>query len=85
VIRIMIKIEIRLYATLRRYHPDLKVGEPLFLNLDRGITVKRLLEEQLSIPAEVVKTVFVNGIYRDLDHILADGDRVGVFPPVGGG
>lgn len=81
----MIGIEIRLYATLRRYRPELKVGEPLFLNLDEGTTMKRLLEEQLGIPTEVVKTVFVNGIYRGFDHVLSGGDRVGIFPPVGGG
>ncbi len=78
-------IEIRLYATLGRYRPELKVGEPLFLNLDQGTTVKRVLQEVLGIPTEVVKTVFVNGIYRGLDHVLADGDRVGIFPPVAGG
>jgi molybdopterin converting factor small subunit len=83
--RIMIKIEVRLYATLRRYRPELKMGEPLFLNIDEGTTVKQILKKQLSIPTEVVKTVFVNGIYRDLEHVLADGDRVGIFPPVGGG
>jgi len=81
----MMEIEIRLYATLRRYCPELKVGEPLFLNLDEGTTVKRVLEEMLTIPTGVVKTVFVNGIYREVDHVLADGDRVGIFPPVGGG
>jgi len=81
----MIEIEIRLYATLRRYRPELKVGEPLFLKLDEGTTVKRVLEEMLTIPTGVVKTVFVNGIYREVDHVLADGDRVGIFPPVGGG
>ncbi|MCL0036450.1 MoaD/ThiS family protein [Dehalococcoidia bacterium] len=78
-------IEIRLYATLKSYRPELKVGEPLFLNVDEGTTAKRVLEEVLGIPAKVIKTVFVNGIYRDLDHVLADGDRVGIFPPVGGG
>jgi molybdopterin converting factor small subunit len=83
--RIMIKIEIRLYATLRRYRPELKAGEPLFINIDEGTTVKQLLEEQLGIPTEVVKTVFVNGIYRDLNQVLVEGDRVGIFPPVGGG
>ncbi|MBT9163624.1 MAG: hypothetical protein DDT24_00540 [Chloroflexi bacterium] len=78
-------IEIRLYATLRRYRPELKVGEPLYLNLDEGTTVKRVLQEVLGLPTEVVKTVFVNGIYRELDHVLVDGDRVGIFPPVAGG
>ena len=27
----------------------------------------------------------VNGVSADMDRSLADGDRVGIFPPVGGG
>jgi len=81
----MIEVEVRLYATLRRYRPELKVGEALSLNLEEGTTVRQLLEEKLGIPSEVVKTVFVNGIAQELDHVLADGDRVGIFPPVAGG
>lgn len=81
----LIAIEVRLYATLRRYRPELEVGEPLILTVDEGMTVRRVLEEALGIPADVVKAVFVNDTYRELDRVLADGDRVGVFPPVGGG
>jgi molybdopterin converting factor small subunit len=29
--------------------------------------------------------VFVNGAAVSLDAALSDGDRVGIFPPVGGG
>jgi molybdopterin converting factor small subunit len=81
----MIEIEIRLYATLRRYRPELKVGEPLFMSLEEGTTLKRVLEEVLGIPMEVIKVVLVNGIYRELDYVLEDDDRVGIFPPVAGG
>lgn len=81
----MIKVEVRLYATLRRYRPELEVGEPLSLNLEEGTTVEQLLEEGLGISTEVVKTIFVNGIAQSPGHVLADADRVGIFPPVGGG
>lgn len=80
----MIEVKVRLYATLRRYRPELKAGEFLSLNLEEGTTVRQLLEK-LGIPTEVVKTTFVNGVAQKLDHVLADGDRVGVFPPVAGG
>ncbi len=78
-------IEVRLFATLRRFRPGLEVGEPVRLEVDEGMTVRRALEEVLGIPPGVVKAVFVNDTYSELDRILADGDRVGVFPPVGGG
>jgi len=81
----MIEVEVRLYATLRRYCPELKAGAPLALNLEKGTTVRRLLEDKLGIPTEVVKAVFVNGVAQGPDHVLAKGDRVGIFPPVAGG
>lgn len=81
----MIRIEARLYATLRKYQPERKVGEALVHELAEGTTVQKLLEEELGVPPDEVKTVFVNGVSRDFDYILADGDRVGIFPPVAGG
>ena len=81
----MIEVEIRLYATLRKYLPELGVGEPLSLNVEDGTMVKQLLEEELSISTGVVKTTFVNGVARGPDYILGDGDRVGIFPPIAGG
>ncbi len=80
----MITVRVQLYATLRRYRPDLKIGEPLVVQLPEGSTVELLLQ-QLGVPQDEVKVVFVNGIVRDQNHPLADGDELGVFPPIGGG
>lgn len=81
-----IKIEVRLFANLQRYYcPERKPGEAWSLAVGEGTTLKQLVEERLSIPREAVKTVFVNGRSEDDDYILADGDRVGIFPPVAGG
>ena len=81
----MIRVEARLYATLRKYHPEGKAGEALVPELAEGTTIQKLLENELGVPPDEVKTVFVNGISHDFDHVLADGDRVGIFPPVAGG
>ena len=81
----MIKVEIKLYATLRSYHPQVKAGEPLHLNLKEGTTAGQLLEKELGISTNVVKIVFVNSIARRPDYVLANGDRVGIFPPIAGG
>jgi len=81
----VIRIEARLYATLRKYHPEGKVGEALVRELAEGTTVQELLEGELRVPPNEIKTVFVNGMSRSFDYVLADGDRVGIFPPVGGG
>jgi molybdopterin converting factor small subunit len=41
--------------------------------------------ERLEIPVDEVKRAFVNGIIRDHEYLLSDGDRVAIFPPIGGG
>jgi molybdopterin converting factor small subunit len=84
----VIRVEARLYATLKKYHPEgenSKSGEALVCELEEGTTVQKLLENELGVPPDEVKTVFVNGVSRRFDHVLADGDRMGIFPPVGGG
>jgi len=80
----MITVRTKLFATLRRYQPGLKIGEALSINLSDGATVEDLIR-QLKLPADEVRVVFVNGTVRPPDHILCDGDEVGIFPPVGGG
>jgi molybdopterin converting factor small subunit len=54
------------------------------VELPDGATVGQLIEH-LRLPADEVKVTFVNGIVRGEEHSLSDGDKVGVFPPVGGG
>lgn len=49
-----------------------------------GGTVSDLMEH-LNVPASEVKLIFVNGVIVEPTQPLADGDRVGLFPPVGGG
>jgi len=77
-------VQVRLFATLRRYFPDLQLGESITVDLPDGATVGQLIEH-LNIPIEEVKIVFVNNIVRDMESTLEDGDMVGIFPPVGGG
>ncbi len=84
----VIRVEARLYATLKKYHPkgrNSELGEALVRELAEGTTVQKFLEKELGIPPGEVKIVFVNGVSRSFDHVLADGDRVGIFPPIAGG
>jgi molybdopterin converting factor small subunit len=80
----MITVQVKLFATLRRHRPGTKLGEAFAVDLPEGRTVRDLIQE-LDLPEAEVKLVFVNGRFRDSDHVLADGDEVGIFPPVGGG
>jgi molybdopterin converting factor small subunit len=80
----MITIYVKLFATLRRYRPDLGIGEAFSVELPEGATICDLIQE-LGLPENEVKLIFVNALFRELAHKLADGDEVGIFPPVGGG
>jgi molybdopterin converting factor small subunit len=77
-------VQVKLFATLRRYYPHLGIGEPMPVELQENATVAKLVI-QLKLPDNQVKVVFVNGIVREGNYMLKDGDQVGIFPPVGGG
>ena len=78
------KVELNLYATLARYLPAEASAGSGMLDVSPGITVNELLD-QLGIPADLVKLIFINGTHANGDAVLKEGSRVGVFPPVGGG
>ena len=79
------KIELKLYASLGKYMPQVQLEKkPGYLEIQEGTTVKALLEE-LKVPLETVKLIFVNGVHAKDDDVLKEGDRLGVFPPVAGG
>ena len=80
----MITVHVKLFATLRRQYPHLGLGEAMPVELPEGTTVGQLVEH-LRLPAKDVKVVFVNNIVRGEEHALSDGDKLGMFPPVGGG
>ena len=73
-------IDLKLYATLNKFLPDSAGQYPV----KEGATVLSLIEN-LGIPRKEAKLVFVNGVKRDIETPLKAGDRVGIFPPVGGG
>jgi len=77
-------VGVRLYAGLGEAGSGATRGDPIALELEEGATVRTAIEA-LGLPQERIHLIFVNGTARRLDHPLANGDRVGLFPPVGGG
>jgi molybdopterin converting factor small subunit len=73
-------IDLRLFATLAGKIPQNAAHYPI----DPGMPVEALLV-RLQIPLSEAKLIFINGIKRDLQTPLQGGERVGIFPPVGGG
>ena len=80
----MITIEVRLYASLQKYRPSLGIGEPLGITLDDKARLGNLFSE-LKIPREEIRIALVNGKCEEESHLLEDGDRIGLFSPIGGG
>lgn len=73
-------IQLKLFATLSRLTPPSAGKYPI----KKGIDIRQLLK-QLRVPAEQVKLVFINNVKADLTATLQGGERVGLFPPIGGG
>jgi molybdopterin converting factor small subunit len=73
-------IQIKLFANLQEFMPPSAEN----FAIEAGTTVSGLLQ-QLDLPPEKVKLVFINGARAELTSVLKGGDRVGIFPPVGGG
>ena len=78
------KIELRLYASLAAFMPEKKSGNPWVIEVSEGTTIRNLLQ-QIKVPREDIKVLFLNGIHARDEDVLKEGDRVGIFPSVGGG
>jgi sulfur carrier protein ThiS len=80
----MKEIEVRLYSSLRKYHPDPGGSQALAIRLGDQANLGKLLSD-LKIPEEEVAVVMVNGRSEKKDYLLQNKDRVGLFPLIGGG
>lgn len=78
------QVNVKLFASLQRYKPEVFAGEVFQVELPDGSTLADLVA-LLEIRANEVKVMFVNGRARAEIYRLKDGDEVGIFPPVGGG
>ena len=74
------QIHLNLFASLKPHLPE----NPEKYSVVAGTPIGTVLKE-LGIPIDEAKLIFVNGIKKDATYRLQGGERVGVFPPVGGG
>lgn len=75
-----VQINIKLFASLNRFTP----ASSDRYAIASGTTVRNLLQ-QLGVPENEAKLIFINGTKGSLASTLEGGERVGIFPPVGGG
>ncbi|WP_371381543.1 MoaD/ThiS family protein [Sporomusa aerivorans] len=76
-------LEVRLFATLRNYFPEAPGGVLAVEDTTAG-TLRELITN-LKLNPDEIKIFMVNGVQADLSSEIKDGDRIGLFPPVGGG
>ncbi len=76
-------VEVRILGGLDQHVKDATFLEPLHLTLTPGARVADLVSH-LGLEGKLVIAI-VDGSRADLDFPLADGARIALFPPVGGG
>jgi len=73
-------IQVKLFANLQRFMPTSAENYAI----EAGTSIRKLLQ-QLDIPEDMAKLIFIDGLKAELTTILKGGERIGIFPPVGGG
>lgn len=80
------KLEIGLFAGLKCNNPELPCfgANQFSLEVPDGTTI-RDLRGILAIDPAISLLSMVNNHHEQEDWVLKDNDRVGMFPPIGGG
>ncbi len=78
-------VHVKLYASLRRYRPEIALGQSFQCALPDETTVGYLIGDALGLPSQEVAIALVNGMYSDRERPLKDGDGVALWPPIAGG
>jgi len=78
------QVEVRVFATLRRFMPELAIGEPRIVQVEPGTTLGEL-RELLELPEKEVKIIMRNYLLAEPDEVIRDNDRVTFIPAVAGG
>ncbi len=78
------QVEVVVFATLRRYMSDLKIGDSLWIEIALGATFADI-RDRLGLPPEEVKIVMCNSLQVELTDVAQDGDRIAYIPAVAGG
>jgi sulfur-carrier protein len=73
-----------LAATLRKYVTGYEAATGHSMAIDPGTSVREVAR-RLSIPEQEVKLIMVNGAHAEWETLLTGTERLGLFPPVGGG
>ncbi len=79
-----VQVEVRVFATLRRYLPGLDIGQALVLQVEPGTTLDELRAE-LGLPKAEVKVIMRNNRQAEPSDQVRVNDRIAFIPAVAGG
>jgi sulfur-carrier protein len=77
-------LQIFLNASLRQYIPGYDPYRGLSLDIAPGATAGQVIA-RLGLPPAEVTLIMVNGRRQEADFVLQGDERLGLFPPIGGG
>ncbi len=78
------KVKVKLFATLRHHLPPDAENSACDVELSEGTRVNSVMEN-FKLPPEIPKIILINGIQKDAETELTDGDTLSIFPPIAGG
>jgi len=77
-------LQIFLNASLRLYAPGYNPYQGITLEVPPDTKVSHIIS-RLGLPPKEVTLIMVNGVRRPSDFPLQGDERLGLFPPIGGG
>ncbi len=77
-------LQIFLNATLRQYVQGYDPYRGISHEIPPGTPVGQVMI-QLGLPAREVTLIMVDGRRQEADFVLQGNERLGLFPPIGGG
>jgi len=75
-----VQVSLKLFATLQRFVQTQADN----YSIQSDTTVGELIDK-LGLPEKQVKLIFIDGVRGGIHTVLHGGERIGIFPPVGGG
>ncbi len=79
-----IRVNVRLFATLRRFYPDYDSEKGIDVEVEGGSTIEKLIRV-LQLPENEARVILINGKSKMTTDTVEDGDRINIFTPLGGG
>lgn len=75
-------VTVKLFALFRPLFPQYPLGVVILDDCPQNVSD---LIDQLRLPPDIPKIIFVNGILTDRETALQNGDIVSIFPYISGG